>query len=215
MNNHPKNVSENFVKKISDLSIDEYMKIFPTILKDYNVNYKEWYENEKLNIINTIETKYIARINHIGSSSIIGLLAKPIIDILLEIDGCCNYKMIVDDLKKIGYGEEIISKTYDPLRFLVGKGYSVNGYAEKVFHLHIRYIGNWDELYFRDYLIAHPEISIDYGKLKKSILNDIEKGLIDPMPNGILIGYTNVKLDFIQKYSAIAKQEFKNKYKPK
>jgi GrpB-like predicted nucleotidyltransferase (UPF0157 family) len=143
------------------------------------------------------------------------LIAKPTIDILLEIDGCCNVTKLVDDLKVIGYGDEIFLRKDDPMRLLLGKGYSSDGYAEKVYHLHVRYLGNWDELYFRDFLIANPEIATEYGKLKLNILEDIEKGIIERMPNGQPNGYSMAKLAFVKKYTEAAKQEFQNRYKPR
>jgi GrpB-like predicted nucleotidyltransferase (UPF0157 family) len=202
-------------KKVSELSIDEWKKTFPIILKEYNVNYKDWYESEKQNILNAIKAEDIARINHIGSSAVEGLIAKPIIDILLEIDGCCNVTKLIDDLKVIGYGDEIFSRSDDPMRLLLGKGFSSDGYAEKVCLLHVRYLGNWDELYFRDFLITNPEVATEYGKLKLNILKDIEKGIIERMPNGQPNGYSVAKLAFVEKYSKAAKQKFQNKYKPR
>jgi len=202
-------------KKVSELSIDEWKKTFPIILKEYNANYKDWYESEKQNILNAVKVEDIARINHIGSSAVEGLIAKPIIDILLEIDGCCNVTKLIDDLKVIGYGEEIFSRNDDPMRLLLGKGFSSDGYAEKVCLLHVRYLGNWDELYFRDFLIANTEVVTEYGKLKLNILEDIEKGIIERMPNGQPNGYSVAKFAFVEKYSKVAKQEFQNKYKPR
>lgn len=202
-------------KKVSELSIDEWKKTFPIILKEYNANYKDWYEIEKQNILNAVNAEDIARINHIGSSAVEGLIAKPIIDILLEIDGCCNVTRLVDELKIIGYGVELFFRNDDPMRLLLGKGFSSDGYAEKVCFLHVRYLGDWDELYFRDFLIANPEVATEYGKLKLNILNDIEKGLIERMPNGVPNGYSQAKLEFVKKYTNSAKQEFHDRYKPR
>lgn len=202
-------------KKVSELSIDEWKKTFPIILEEYNPHYKDWYESEKQNILNAVKAEDIARINHIGSSAVEGLIAKPIIDILLEIDGCCNVTKLIDDLKVLGYGDEILFRNDDPMRLLLGKGFSSDGYAEKVCLLHVRYLGNWNELYFRDFLIANPEVAAEYGKLKLNILEDIEKGIIERMPNGQPNGYSVAKLAFVEKYSKAAKQEFQSKYKPR
>ena len=38
-------------------------------------------------------------------------------------------------------------------RLSFNKGYTENGFAERTFHLHLRYAGDNNELYFRDYLI--------------------------------------------------------------
>jgi GrpB-like predicted nucleotidyltransferase (UPF0157 family) len=201
-------------KKVSELSIDEFKKTFPIILKEYNPSYKDWYESEKQNILNALNAQDIARMNHIGSSAIEGLIAKPTIDILLEIDGCCNVTKLIEDLKAIGYGTEIFTRNEDPMRLLLGKGYSTDGYAERVYHLHIRYLGDWDELYFRDFLMENTEVATEYGKLKLNIINDIEKGIIQRVPNGVPNGYSQAKLTFVKKYSDEAKQKFQNRYKP-
>ncbi|MGB8455272.1 MAG: GrpB family protein [Anaerocolumna sp.] len=202
-------------KKISELSIDEFKKTFPIILKEHNPSYKDWYESEKQNILNALNSQDIARINHIGSSAVEGLIAKPTIDILLEIGGCCNVTKLIEDLKTIGYGTEIFTRNDDPMRLLLGKGYSSDGYEERVYHLHVRYLGDWDELYFRDFLIEHPAVSTEYGKLKLNIINNIEKGIIERVPNGILNGYSQAKLAFVKKYPNTAKQEYQNRYKPR
>jgi GrpB-like predicted nucleotidyltransferase (UPF0157 family) len=33
-------------------------------------------------------------------------------------------------------------------------------------HVHVRYSGDWDELYFRDYLMSHTDTAAEYAKLK-------------------------------------------------
>ncbi len=76
-------------------------------------------------------------------------------------------------------------------------------------------MGNWDELYFRDFLIANPDVATEYGNLKLNILKDIEKGIIERIPNGVPNGYSKAKLAFVEKYSKVAKQEFQNRYKPR
>lgn len=201
-------------KKISELSIEEFKKTFPLILKEYNKNYKDWYKSEEKNILKTVNAKDILRINHIGSTSVEGLISKPTIDILLEIDGCCNVTKLIDDLKVIGYGNEIFTRNDDPMRILLGKGYSSDGYAEKVYHLHIRYLGDWDELYFRDFLIENPDMLTEYAQLKLNIVNGIKKGVIERINNGMPNGYSQAKLEFVKKYSIAAKQKYPNRYKP-
>ena len=85
------------------------------------------------------------------------------------------------------------------------KGYTKQGFAEKVYHLHVRYYGNWNELYFRDYLIEHKEVTEKYEKLKLGL---IEKYKHDRD------GYTDSKSDFILKYTEKAKEEYADKYNP-
>lgn len=202
-------------KRVSDLTPDEFKRTFPIILKEHNASYKEWYENAKQEILRAVKAEQIARINHVGSSAVESLIAKPTIDMLLEMDGCCDVTALVEDLKAIGFGDEISTRSEDPLRILLCKGYSVDGCEEKVYHLHVRYLGDWDELYFRDFLMANPDVAAEYGALKLRILDDIEKGVIERLPNGMPNGYSKAKIEFVREYSNAAKQEYRDRYRPR
>ncbi len=88
-------------------------------------------------------------------------------------------------------------------RISYNKGYTKDGFAEKVFHLHFRYTGDNDELYFRDYLAEHVEIAAEYEKLKLKLWKKYEHDRD---------AYTNAKTEFIVKYTQEAKKIYKNKY---
>lgn len=191
-------------KQPSEMSDEELWELFPIILKEHNPQYKDWYEIEKQRILEKIKPDDIARINHIGSSAVEGSLSKPTIDILFEIDGCCDVTQLIADLEVIGWG--LINRGNDPMSLSFVKGYTPDGFAEKVYHLHVKYLGNWNELYFRDYLIAHSNVTAEYGELKRCLREEYEHNRD---------GYTDAKSDFIVKYSNAAKQEFQNKYKPR
>ena len=83
------------------------------------------------------------------------------------------------------------------------KGYTESGFADRVFHLHLRYIGDHDELYFRDYLIEHPDIAGEYEKMKLQLWKEFEHNRN---------GYTNAKTDFVQKRTTEAKLKYGNRY---
>lgn len=78
------------------------------------------------------------------------------------------------------------------------KGYTEQGFAERVFHLHLRYFGDCDEVYFRDYINAHPEDAKEYEKLKLS-LSKIYRHDRD--------AYTYAKTDFVRDMTEKAKAE--------
>jgi len=189
-------------KKLSEMTIEELWQLFPIILKEHNPHYKEWYEEEKNNLLSIIDQKYIERINHIGSTSVKNLIAKPTIDILLEITNDCETSHLTTLLEKNGW--ILMSKEHDKgLNLVFNKGYTPNGFAKKVFHLHIRHLSDWNELYFRDYLIDHPEISKDYEKLKLNLQKKYEHNRD---------GYTNAKTDFILKYTEKAREKYTKRY---
>ena len=95
---------------------------------------------------------------------------------------------------------------------LLSKGMTCEGFAQEVFLLHVRYAGDWDELYFRDYLLEHPDTAKEYGELKERILKEINEGKIERMPNGRPNGYSNAKLAFVKKISSEAREMYRGRY---
>ena len=191
-------------KELYEMTLEELWELFPVIIKEHNTCYKDWYDIEKQKLLDCIDEKNIMRINHIGSSAVEGLLAKPTVDILLEIDN----KTDIEQLTKILNQNEwiLMSSQKNPyMQMSFNKGYTREGFAEKVYHLHIRYSGNWNELYFRDYLMEHKKVADEYGKLKLELKEKYEHDRD---------GYTNAKSDFILKHSEKAKEEYADKYNP-
>ena len=191
-------------KELSQMTLEELWKLFPIILKEHNTDYKDWYECEKQKLLNCINKENVIRINHIGSTSVEGLIAKPIVDILLEINTETEIEQLEDILLYNGW--LLMSSENKPfMKMSFNKGYTKQGFAEKVYHLHVRYYGDWNELYFRDYLIEHKEVAEEYEELKLGLIEEYEHDRD---------GYTDAKSDFILKYTQKAKEEYDNKYNP-
>jgi GrpB-like predicted nucleotidyltransferase (UPF0157 family) len=150
---------------VYEMTREELWELFPIILKEYNPNYPIWYETEKEKLLKSFDDNLILRISHIGSTAVPGLLSKPIIDILMEISTQSDINKLIDRLKSMKW---LLMNSSDQPSFhqSYNKGYTKYGFDEKVYHLHIRYAGDWNELYFRDYLIEHPEIAKEYAELK-------------------------------------------------
>ncbi len=190
-------------KPLSELSLEELWRLFPIVLKEHNQQYKAWYEAEKAGILNAVGAENVLRISHFGSTAVEGLIAKPTVDILLEIDGRCDTARLTGDLEAAGW--ILMRREASPFALVFNKGYTPAGFAERVFHLHARYYGDWDELYFRDYLTAHPEIASEYGALKLRLLKEYEHDRD---------GYTSTKSEFIARHTREARAEFPGIYRP-
>ncbi len=191
-------------KELAKMSLEELWELFPIILKKHNPQYKEWYETEKRQLLSYCKNLDIKRISHIGSSAVKGLIAKPIIDILLEVDRSCDIAELIEILKLKNWG--LMSSVCEPdLRLAFNKGYTPDGFAEKVYHLHVRHWGDWNELYFRDYLLDHADVAEQYGKLKLSLWQEYEHNRD---------GYTAAKTKFIMDYSQKARIEYAGRYSP-
>ena len=83
------------------------------------------------------------------------------------------------------------------------KGYTENGFAERVYHLHLRMEGDHDELYFRDYLNEYPAIAAEYEALKLRLWKQYEHNRDD---------YTESKAAFVKDQTRRAKLDFGNRY---
>jgi len=184
-------------KKLSEMSLEELWLLFPIFLEEHKACWKEWYwEEERLlkNIFSSGE-----RISHIGSTAIPSIWAKPIVDILVEIQKGRNlfdYKAQI-----INCGYICMWQSENGLSF--NKGYTENGFARRVFHLHLKYAGDNNELYFRDYLIEHSEIAKEYEELKLMLWKKYEHNRD---------AYTNAKTEFVKKYTEKAKAFYGNRY---
>ena len=94
-----------------------------------------------------------------------------------------------------------MSQTENRLSF--NKGYTENGFGERVFHLHLRYAGDNNELYFRDYLIEHPDVAKEYEELKLKLWKKYEHNRD---------GYTNAKTEMVKQYTEKARILYGNRY---
>jgi len=192
-------------KELSELTIDELWALFPIILKEHNQEYFKWYSEMKTSLLDCLSETRNIKINHIGSSAVMGLLSKPTIDILLEIPE----ESIIDDISKqlLDDGWLLMSSTKIPaINYVFNKGYTKFGFADKVYHLHVRCEGDWDELYFRDYLIDNENVAKEYAKLKLSLI-DLYRNNRD--------GYTEAKSDFIKEKTRAARILYGDRYKKK
>ena len=184
-------------KKLSEMSLEELWLLFPIFLEEHKDYWKEWYlEEEKL--LKRVLTKN-ERISHIGSTVIPSIWAKPIVDILVEIPKGTNLLDYKAEIINCGY----ICMSQSENRLSFNKGYTENGFSEKVFHLHLRYAGDNDELYFRDYLIEHSDVAKQYEVLKLNLWKKYEHNRD---------AYTNAKTEFVRKYTEKAKAFYGNRY---
>ena len=190
-------------KELSEMTLEELWELFPIILKEYNSEYPKWYEIEKENLLENFDNNTIVRINHIGSTAVPGIVSKPTIDILMEISFKSDINQMNDKLKSMQWG--LMNYSEKPtFKQTYNKGYTKYGFEEKVYHLHVRYVDNWSELFFRDYLIEHQGVAKEYEELKIQLKVKYEHNRD---------AYTDAKEEFIRKYSQIAKSQYGDRYK--
>jgi GrpB-like predicted nucleotidyltransferase (UPF0157 family) len=183
-------------KQLHEMTNSELGELFPIIISEPDPYWIKLFQKEKLKINKSLGIQNIISIEHIGSTSVPNLKAKPTIDILIEVPLSIDKDDLVEKLAKLDY--QFTPKPENPApHMMFMKGYTINGFKGQAYHLHVRYKGDWGEIYFRDYLKTHPDIAKEYGELKvqlsKKYRNDREE-------------YTDKKTEFIKRVTDIAKR---------
>ena len=185
-------------KKLSEMTLEELWALFPIILKPHDPCWKTWYREEAL-LLNAKLPAETVRIAHIGSTAVETIQAKPIVDILVEMPLGYDLGSLTAVLADCGY--RCMSRSGTRMSF--NKGYTESGFAEKVFHLHLRYAGDHDELYFRDWLLVHPEDAKNYETIKLSLWKRYEHDRD---------GYTAQKSGIVSELTEKARAAYKGRY---
>jgi GrpB-like predicted nucleotidyltransferase (UPF0157 family)/prolyl-tRNA editing enzyme YbaK/EbsC (Cys-tRNA(Pro) deacylase) len=160
----------------------------PVIIAPYDPEWVTKYEGEKLRI-QTAMGSYLKGIEHIGSTAVPGLPAKPIIDILGGIPSLLDAPSFIPRLEGIGYCYIPEYETQLPHRRYLTRAEA----GHVVIHLHIVEISSqfWQEhLAFRNRLRSDHSLRDAYGSLKTRLATKYGNDRI---------GYTNAKAEFIHK----------------
>ena len=155
-------------KKISDMTLEELWKLFPIFLTKHKACWKDWYCEEERELKKILPSN--AEVYHIGSTAINGIMAKPIIDILIEVSSDADLSEIAESVKSLGY----IIMSDNGNRVSLNKGYTQHGFAKKVFHVHLQYKSEKREVLFRDYLNSYFNIAKEYENLKLDLWKKYE-----------------------------------------
>lgn len=102
------------------------------------------------------------RIDHIGSTSVPGLTAKPVIDVQISVAALEPPDAFLVPLEAAGYRFRADNAERTKRYFREGPG-------ERRTHIHVRRAGTFSEqfaLLFREFLRAHPDVAVKYGELK-------------------------------------------------
>lgn len=138
------------------------------IVVEHDPNWKEQFAVESYIAAAALE---LDAIHHIGSTSIPGIYAKPIIDMLGEASDLARIDQLNVELEKLGY------ETMGEFGIAGRRYFRKDVEGIRRFHLHVFETGS-DEavrhLRFRDYLIGHPEKALEYSTLKEKLIIDFQ-----------------------------------------
>ena len=161
-------------------------------LEPYDYNWLILFDKER-ELLSSQLKGLIINMEHVGSTSIEGLLAKPIIDIAIGVSSLDKVIKIREKVKGIGYFEVPVS--------IDGKHVFAKSKENKITHfLHVMVYNQslWrDQISFRDYLRSLPDAKMEYVKLKEELANKY--------PNDV-VSYTNEKKKFVDNILKRAKE---------
>lgn len=161
------------------------------IVTEYNNSWPHMFSEEAAKIRRILGDN-CTEIYHIGSTSVKGLAAKPVIDIMPVVKSLLSVDSVSSEFEKIGY--EYLGEFGIP-----GRRYLRKGGDNRTHQIHIFEKSDFENinrhLAFRDFLRARPDVRDRYSALKKELANaypyDIES-------------YCDGKDEFVKKYEAEA-----------
>ena len=164
------------------------------VVVPHDPNWRDLFADESKLIAEALGQNVVA-INHIGSTSIPGIYAKPVIDILIDVTDIDEVDAKNLEMQSLGY--EVMGEFG-----IEGRRYfrKENNAGVRTHHIHAFETGSPQiarHLAFRDYMIAHPDKALAYSELKQTLA---VRNARDPD------GYMDGKDEFIKETDRLAEQ---------
>ncbi len=132
----------------------------------YDPDWPAMFDAEKARIGETLG-QLTLRIEHVGSTSIPGMDAKPVVDIQVSVASLEPRTVYLESLARMGYSHVYVGP-FD----LVYPFFQKPAEWPCTHHIHLCVAGSEDErrhLAFRDYMRGHPLAAAEYVKLKHQL----------------------------------------------
>ncbi len=139
----------------------------PILVVDYDPQWPILFEKEKEAITAALGNQLLM-VEHMGSTAVPGLAAKPVIDIAVGIQSLLGALVLIPCIEQLGYIYDPVLEQLVPERRFFWKGTPM----VHAYHLHLAEPDHpvlLKPLQFRDYLRKHPEAAEEYGLLKKEL----------------------------------------------
>jgi GrpB-like predicted nucleotidyltransferase (UPF0157 family) len=139
----------------------------PILVVEYDPQWPVLFEQERQAIITTLESSRLV-VEHIGSTAVPGLAAKPVIDLGVGIRSLAEAPALIPAIEALGYAYEPTLEQFTPERRFFWKGTP----TVHTYHLHLAEMDNpilVRPLRFRDYLRRHPDLAEKYGEIKQEL----------------------------------------------
>ncbi len=137
----------------------------------YDSSWPEAFLKEKKHLLSSLPQDLLGRIEHFGSTAVPGLSAKPVVDILVEVNSLDEAKKrIAPILEAEGYDYFWRPTSGDDVppfyAWFIKRHRST---MVRTHHIHMvenHFTEHWDRLLFRDALIENPSLAAEYEELK-------------------------------------------------
>jgi GrpB-like predicted nucleotidyltransferase (UPF0157 family) len=130
-------------------------------LSPYNPKWSYLYKAEEELLRKTMGS-IIVDIQHVGSTSVPGLISKPIIDIAIAVKALADGEHFIEPLEKLGY-------EYKDDAGIPGRHFFAKGGYNRTHYIHVEELNGklwYNHILFRDYLKCYPETLAAYAELK-------------------------------------------------
>ena len=135
---------------------------------DYDRAWRDAFEAERPRLVAALGALLTGSIEHVGSTSVPGLAAKPIVDVQIGVAGLAESRGAFVSLEALGY-------LYTPVRPDVMHFFEKRPPGAQAYNLQlIPYRSDcWNRrIAFRDYLRSHSEAAREYAILKRQLARD-------------------------------------------
>ena len=136
-----------------------FVKLLP-----HDEKWHELFADEKMRLDEAIGA-FVVGIEHVGSTSVCGIAAKPILDIAIAINDKASGEKCIAPLENLGY-------VYRGENGIPGRFYFRKGAPQRTHHLHMLVTDSAElrnHLAFRDYLRHNRAAAEEYDRLKKEL----------------------------------------------
>lgn len=139
----------------------------PILIVEYDPQWPILFEQEKERIVGALGST-ILMVEHLGSTAVPGLAAKPVIDIAVGIRSFVTSALLISPIERLGYVYDPALERLFPERRFFWKGTPI----VHTYHLHLAEADHpvlHRPLQFRDYLRKHSATAEEYAALKKEL----------------------------------------------
>ena len=166
---------------------------------DYDPAWPEVFAAEAARLRPFFPPGFIRRLEHIGSTAVPGLAAKPVVDILVGVDDVeLVREQVAPRMEAAGYDYFWRPTSGDDTGpfypWFIGR----DAAGRRISHIHVAPLdmtGQWERVAFRDHLRSHPDVAAEYAALKRELasrLGDDREA------------YTEAKTEFILRVTELA-----------